>query len=230
MEEKESTYFYSSSGRYIWSLYLSYRWRNSGTGRSKIFSKKTQWKLKSQYLNPLNCDVIPSRIDVRVISVSLRCLHGCKMLSQATACSLSPKHPQLLPSCFHVLHRFTFSFFPFSCIRKMRSSCEPCRSPIGLWVQLPLLTTNSLPGGRQFPLHCYNLFGFQVPCEIKTNLFSSHASCLHSDRDTLSSCVPMGTLSAANHVPGQESVCASMIETEGCVWAWGELGPTSNTF
>lgn len=81
------------------------------------------------------------------------------------------------------------SLFLLPCIMKMRSSCEPRRSQMGLCVLLPLLTTNSLPGGGQFPLCYYNLFGFQVPHGIKNNLLRGWAWwCWHSDRDALSPC------------------------------------------
>lgn len=80
---------------------------------------------------------------------------------------LNSSWPWLPPSWCLALHGFVLSLFLLPCIMKMRSSCEPWGSQMGLWMSLPLLTTNSLSGGGQFPLCCYNLFGFQVPHGIK---------------------------------------------------------------
>lgn len=115
--------------------------------------------------------------------------------------------PQLTPPA---LSRPQQSLTPhgLGCLNFVVSVCGGssflCFSSLALWkweaavspadrkwdcVLLPLLTTNSLPGSGQFPLCCYNLFGFQVPHQIKNNLLGSPAQwCWHPDRDAPSPC------------------------------------------
>lgn len=130
------------------------------------------------------------------------------------------------------LHGLIFSLFLFPCIMKMRSSCEPCRSQMGLWVSLPLLTTNSLPGGGQFPLCCYNLFGCQVPHGIKNNLLSGRVWVVFAFRPgcSVSLCPLRGTFSGAEPFSWAEMLCAWEMETRGYVWAWKGLSQASYTF
>lgn len=146
----------------------------------------------------------------------------------ATACSPSVKvievepnslWPWSLPAWAHLL-------FLLPCIMKMRSSCEACRSQIGLWVSLPLLTTNPLPGGEQFPLCCYNLFGCQVPHGIKNNLLSGRVWVVFAFRQgcSVSLCPLRGTLS------GQKMLCAWEMKTRRYVWAWKGLSLASHIF
>lgn len=99
--------------------------------------------------------------------------------------------PGLPPSWCLTLQGFIFPLFLLPCIMKMRSSCEPCRSQIGLYVLLPLLTTNSLPGSGQFPLCCYNLFGFQVPHQIKNNCLAVEPSGVGTQTGMLHLPVPL---------------------------------------
>lgn len=130
------------------------------------------------------------------------------------------------------LHGLIFSLFLLPCIMKMRSSCEPCRSQMGLWVSLPLLTTNSLSGGGQFPLCCYNLFGCQVPHEIKNNLLSGRVWVVFAFRQgcSVSLCLQRAPSVVQRHSPGQKMLCAWEMETGGYVWAWKGLNLASHTF
>lgn len=105
-----------------------------------------------------------------LLSHATACSPSFKQIARASDCSWSWLPPSwcLAPSRWVLI----FSLFLLPCIMKMRSSCEPCWLHMGLWVSLPLLTTNSLPVGRQLPLCRYNLFGFQVPQGIKNSLLS----------------------------------------------------------
>lgn len=163
------------------------------------------------------------------------------LFCHATACSPSFKWiamelnslwPWPPPSWCLALHGFVLSLFLLPCIMKMRSSCEPWGSQMGLWMSLPLLTTNSLSGCGQFPLCCYNLFGFQVPHGIKNNLLSRGVWVAFAFRQSCSvSLCPWGTPSLVkSHSPGQEKLCAWQTETAGCVWAWKRFHLISHTF
>ena len=142
------------------------------------------------------------------LSHATACSPCFKQVAWASDCSwpwLSPSRC-LAPSGWALI----FSLFLLPCIMKMRSSYEPYWLHMGLWVSLPLLTTNSLPVGRQLPLCCYNLFSFQVPQGIKNNLLSDQvwvsSACRQGCSGSLCSW-GVGCL-VRDHPPGEDKLCA----------------------
>lgn len=143
-----------------------------------------------------------------LLSHATACSPCFKQVAWASDCSwpwLSPSRC-LAPSGWALI----FSLFLLPCIMKMRSSYEPYWLHMGLWVSLPLLTTNSLPVGRQLPLCCYNLFSFQVPQGIKNNLLSDQvwvsSACRQGCSGSLCSW-GVGCL-VRDHPPGEDKLCA----------------------
>ena len=143
-----------------------------------------------------------------LLSHATACPPSFKQIARASDCSWSWLPPSwcLAPSGWMLI----FSLFLLPCIMKMRSSCEPCWLHMGLWVLLPLLTTNSLPVGRQLPLCRYNLFGFQVPQGIKNSLLSGQvwvsSACRQGCSGSLCSW-GVGWM-VRDHRPGEGKLCA----------------------